>query len=56
MEVFLVKRQKLASTKVCSLAVVVVSAVVVLLVLFEPSSLLLLQEMKVKLKRDIKIM
>ena len=35
---------------------VVSSVVVVLSVLFEPSSLLLLQEMKVKLKRDIKIM
>ena len=56
LDVFLVKRQKLASTKVCVLAVVVVSVVVVLSVLFEPSSLLLLQEMKVKLKRDIKIM
>ena len=51
LEVFFVIRQKLLSTKVCEVAVVVLSVAVV-----APSSLLLLQEMKVRLKKDMKIM
>jgi len=50
LEVFLVKRQKLASTKVCVLAVELE-----LLELLDESSFLE-QEMMVRLKKDIKIM
>jgi hypothetical protein len=50
LEVFLVKRQKLASTKVCVLAVELE-----LLELLDESSFLE-QEMRVRLKKDMKIM
>ena len=56
LDVFFVIRQKLLSTKVCELPVVSSVVVVVLSVLFEPPSLLLLQEMMVRLKRDMRIM
>ena len=57
LEVFLVKRQKLASTKVCEVEVVgvVVLSSEVVGVVEEPLSLLL-QEMTVRLKRDMRIM
>jgi len=51
LEVFLVKRQKLASTKVCD---VEVELEVELELLAESS--FFLQEMRVRLKKDIKIM
>ena len=56
LDVFFVIRQKLLSTKVCELPVVSSVVVEVLSVLFEPPSLLLLQEMMVRLKRDMRIM
>ena len=56
LDVFFVIRQKVLSTKVCELPVVSSVVVVVLSVLFEPPSLLLLQEMMVRLKRDMRIM
>ena len=58
LDVFFVIRQKLLSTKVCEVEVVgvVVLSSEVVGVVEEPSSLLLLQEMMVKLKRNMEKM